>query len=537
MQKKLSFFLSVISGILLSLPWLFPGQSWTLFFAFCPLLFAEDQLARQKDKRISILFFSAFVTFLIWNLLSTWWIAHVSLVGMLLITVLNAILMASVWWSRQLVSRKFGHASSMFSLIVFWLAFEFVQHISSIPWPWLSLGNSFAYSVEIIQWYEFTGVLGGSLWILASNLLIYSVIKSILQWSPFRKSIKLAGLALLVVFLPMLFSWYLYATYTEKGKLLEVLILQPNIDPYKEKFSGMSSEDQINRLLALAESNLTGSVELVVAPETAWPPLWEDSVFTQNQSLIPLSEIVQSYPEVNFIVGAITQRKFRDEEVVSETAQKSADGSYYFDAFNSALMIDRNPEVQISHKSILVNGVERMPFQKYFSFLSKYLLHLGGTNSSLAASGEPAIFSVNTSGKIGPVICFESAFGEYCSKLVKRGANLLVVITNDGWWRKSPGSWQHFGYSRLRAVETRRTLVRSANTGISGFINQRGEVLRKTGLNSYGAIRLSVRMNDKITFYVSYGDYLGRICLVLSGLTVIYLLMHNRIGKDKKNPH
>ncbi|HAQ19277.1 MAG TPA: apolipoprotein N-acyltransferase [Prolixibacteraceae bacterium] len=537
MQKKLSFFLSAISGILLSLPWIFPGQSWTLFFAFCPLLFAEDQLARQKDGRISQLYLPAFLTFLIWNLLSTWWIAHVSLVGMLLITELNATVMASVWWSSQLVSRKLGLASSTFSLIVFWLAFEFVQHNWAIPWPWLTLGNGFANSVEIVQWYEFTGILGGSLWILLSNFLVYSTIKNFIQRSSFLKSIKFAGLALLVVIIPLFGSLYLYANYTEKGKLLEVLILQPNIDPYKEKFSGMSSEEQINRLLALAESNLTGSVKLVVAPETAWPPLWEDSIFTQNQSLIPLSEIIQSYPEVNFIVGAITQRKFGDERVISETAQRSPDGSFYFDAFNSALMIDQNQEIKISHKSILVNGVERMPFQKYFSFLSKYLLHLGGTNSSLAVSGEPVLFSVNTSGKIGPVICFESAFGEYCSNLVKRGTNLLVVITNDGWWRKSPGGWQHFGYSRLRAIETRRTLVRSANTGISGFINQRGEVLLKTGLNSYEAIRLSVRMNDKITFYVRYGDFLGRICLVLSGLTVLYLMMRYRNGKDKKNPH
>jgi len=536
MQRKIILLLSVISGLLLSLPWLVSGLSWTLFFAFCPLLFAEDQIAKQKDERISQLFLPAFFTFLIWNLLSTWWIAHVSFVGMLLITILNSILMASVWWSRHLVGRKFGRTSSSFSLIAFWIAFEFLHHNWTLPWPWLSLGNGFANSVEIIQWYEYTGVLGGSLWVLITNLLIYSVVKNYLNRVSFPETLKQTGFAVLAVLLPIFGSLYLYANYSEKGDLLEVAILQPNIDPYKEKFSG-NPDDHIRKILYLAESKITESTDLMVAPETSWPNLWEDSLFTQEYSLLPLKEYIQRFPKVSFIVGAITQRKFGSGETISETAQKSTVGGFYFDVYNSALMIDRNPEVQICHKSILVNGVERMPFQKYFSFMGEYLLDLGGTNRSMAAADDPVLLSGKKSLKVGSVICFESVFGEYCSHLVQRGANLLVVITNDGWWRQSPGSWQHFGYSRLRAVETRRTIVQSANTGISGFINQRGEVIRKTGLNSYEAIQSSVQMNNENTFYASLGDFIGRISLVFSGLTVFYLLMYRRFTKGKKNPH
>jgi len=536
MQKKQLLLLSVISGLLLSLPWLVSGLSWTLFFAFCPLLFAEDQIAKQKDERISQLFLPAFFTFLIWNLLSTWWIAHVSLAGMLLINILNSLLMASVWWLRHLVGRRFGHASSSFSLIVFWIAFEFLYHNWTLPWPWLSLGNGFASSVEIIQWYEYTGVLGGSLWVLLTNLLIYSSVKNCLIRVSLPETLKRAGFAILAVLLPIVGSWYLYMTYSEKGNSVEVVILQPNIDPYTEKFSG-NSDEQIRKILSLAESKITNSTDLVVAPETSWPDLWEDSLFTQKHSLLPLREYIQRLPKVSMLVGAITQRKFGSGEAISETAQKSADREFYFDVYNSALMIDGNANVQISHKSILVNGVERMPFQKYFSFLGEYLLDLGGTNRSMAAATEPALLSGKGSLKVGSVICFESVFGEYCSQLVGRGANLLVVITNDGWWRQSPGSWQHFGYSRLRAVETRRSIVQSANTGISGFINQRGEVILKTGLNSYEAIQSAVRMNSERTFYVSYGDFIGRISLVFSGLIVFYLLMYRTFTRGKKNPH
>lgn len=533
MQKKHLLLLSVFSGLLISLPWLVLGHSWSLFFAFCPLLIAEELISNQKDMRIGLLFFPAFFTFLTWNLISTWWIAHVSLVGMLLITILNSILMASVWWSRHLVVRKLGHDSASFSLIVFWIAFEFVHHNWSIPWPWLSLGNGFANSVKIIQWYEYTGILGGSFWVLLSNLMIYSAVKNFLDNGSVMVTVKRAGFAILVVSLPIFGSYYLFATYSENGDSLEVVVLQPNVDPYTEKFSD-NPGDQIHKILSLTESNLTDSVTLVVAPETAWPDLWEDSLLTQKHSLLPLKEVIQRYSEVSFILGAITQRKFKSGKEISETAQKSTNGGFYFDVYNSALMIDGNPVVQICPKSILVNGVERMPFQKYFSFLSKYLIDIGGTNQSMAAADEPVLFSGNESLKIGPVICFESVFGEYCSRLVRSGANLLVVITNDGWWRQSAGSWQHFGYARLRAVETRRDIVQSANTGISGFINQRGEIIRKTGLNSYETSRSTVRINNRNTFYVRYGDFIGSICLVFSGMIVLYLLMYHRSKKKAK---
>ena len=287
----------------------------------------------------------------------------------------------------------------------------------------------------------------------------------------------------------------------------------------------MSAEDQVSKLLSLTESNLSDSTDIVLAPETALPPMWEDSALIKNRSLIAISKIMQRYPKVRFIAGAITQRKFWKDEVITETARRSADDSFYYDVFNSALMIDQTSGIQISHKSILVSGVEKMPFQKYFSFLGEYVLHLGGTSGSLGAADEPVLFSGKNGMKIGPVICFESAFCEYSAKMVKRGANLLVVITNDGLWKDSPGIWQHFGYSRLRAVETRRSIAHSANTGISGFINQRGDLLKKTVVNSEEVLHSQIRLNGEITFFVSHGDYLGRISMILSGLILIYLIV------------
>ena len=176
MRKIQLFFLSVTSGILLSLPWIFPTLSWVLLFAFVPLLLAENlRFQRKESENFVSSFLLGFVSFLMWNVLSTWWIAYVSLTGMLFITSLNSLFMSIVWWLKSKVHHKFGASSGYFSLIVFWTAFEFVNHHGLLPWPWLTLGNGFANSVKIIQWYEFTGVLGGSVWILSANVLISPV--------------------------------------------------------------------------------------------------------------------------------------------------------------------------------------------------------------------------------------------------------------------------------------------------------------------------------------------------------------------------
>ncbi|MFY9150640.1 MAG: apolipoprotein N-acyltransferase [Prolixibacteraceae bacterium] len=522
MKKSSSLFLACCTGILLSFPWVIPGWSWTLFFALVPLMFAEDR-ANQEQKQDQILpgYSYGYLSFLIWNLLSTWWISYVSVLGMLLIVGINSLIMAAVWWLRHPVTKKMGTISGYFTLVSFWLTFEFFQHIWALQWPWLTLGNGFANSVKIIQWYEYTGVLGGSIWILLANILIYSAIKSTIRKELYAAA-KFSGIALFVLLLPIVISVVSYSGYQEKGSEFGVLVLQPNVDPYTQKFSGISSGEQVKNLISLINESELDSVELILAPETALPDVWEDSVFCNQSGFSPIFDFLNRYPQVSIITGAITKRKFTEGEFISETVRFSEEDSVFYDVFNSAMLFDSTDQIEYCHKSILVSGVEKMPFQRYITFLRNYLLQLGGTSGSLT-EGNPMVFTLNNNPvKIGSVICFESAFGEHAAELVKKGASLLVVITNDGWWRKSSGVWQHFGYSRLRAIETRRDIVRSANTGISGFINQRGDVQEMTEINKRTCIRSTAGSNETLTFYVRHGDYLGRIALVFSVLVLLF---------------
>jgi apolipoprotein N-acyltransferase len=528
MRKVHLYSLAFASGILLSLPWIIRGFGWTIFVAFVPLLIANDFLLKQKGTRgLSLTFFLSLLSFQIWNVLSTWWIAYVSLPGMLFVASLNALFMAVAWWGMNKVQLKLGQTSGLFALVVFWIAYEFLSHHGLLPWPWLTLGNGLANNVKIIQWYEYTGVFGGSLWVLIVNILIFSAIrKSQEQLMPmlYRQTV----LVIIAVFLPAIFSLYLYFNYSEKGTIQNVVIVQPNVDPYTEKFSGMSEKEQIKRLVALMKSEITDSTDLVLAPETALPLLQEDLLDLNDPILNPFQQIVNRFPSLNFVAGAISQRKIEKSEVISATVQQSANGEY-FDRFNSAIILNRSG-IQFSHKNILVAGVEKEPLGEYFPFLPNIILDLGGVKGSLADGKEPTILS-NTSGhKIGPVICFESAFGGYVRRLVQSGAQFIVVLTNDGWWKGASGVWQHFGYSRVRAIETRRSVVRSANTGISGTIYQRGDILVQTTKNTTLALSSGLHINNSLTFYVRYGDYLGWISLLLTGLVGIYSFVLRKVS-------
>jgi apolipoprotein N-acyltransferase len=169
-----------------------------------------------------------------------------------------------------------------------------------------------------------------------------------------------------------------------------------------------------------------------------------------------------------------------------------------------------------------VPGVEIMPYHTVFGFLEKFSIDLGGTSGSLGTQPDRSVFTSGQT-KIAPSICYESIYGDFMSGYIRNGAQLIFVITNDGWWGNTPGYRQHKNYGRLLAIEFRKSVARSANTGISCFINQRGDIIRETGWWEKDAIKQTVYKNDIRTFYANHGDYLGVIASCFSMLFVLAL--------------
>ena len=226
--------LALASSILLSIPYIVPHTGLVSLIALVPLFLAE-QLAHNSGKKH--FFHVAYTSFLVWNLITTFWVWFATPPGAVAAFLLNTLQMAFLFtlfrWMRKFTN---GFLPYIFFCII-WLAWEHSYQNWQITWPWLILGNSFSTSIKHIQWYEFTGVLGGSLWILLTNMLIHRIILLKNRQKPIKVSV--ASVAVLILF-PTILSHILYATYKETPAPAQFAVLQPNIDPYKDKFGGMN---------------------------------------------------------------------------------------------------------------------------------------------------------------------------------------------------------------------------------------------------------------------------------------------------------
>lgn len=513
---------AIICGILLALPWMgFSGV--ILLIAFLPLFYVENQLSNNNPKGSSFIFFIySFIAFVFWNSLSVWWIYNASIVGALFAIVVNATLMAVVFWLYYIVKQRKGDVFGFTFLIVLWISFEFLHFKWDLSWPWLTLGNAFANDVQLIQWYEYTGVFGGSLWVLVINILIWRMLNQYIR-EPQKSTILQPIIIVLVVVVPVVYSLFRYNYYIEEKDPVNVVVAQPNIDPYGDKFSGLSQTAQLSRLLSVCDLVADSTSNFFVGPETALQEVWETG--NRGDSQVQLIRAFQKkYPKAAFVVGSITFREYTSDEGIKHFSRYNVDSSFIYGAFNSALFIDGVKPVEFYHKSNLVSGVEKMPFKKYLHFIDKFIIDLGGTTGTLGTQPEPTVFTKDQS-VIGVPICYESCFGEYLTGFVTKGANLIFVITNDGWWKDTPGYKQHLSYSRLRAIELRRSIARSANTGISCFINQRGDIVQKTNWWKQTSISGTINRNNKLTFYSRNGDYIARFSSLILALMAVILFV------------
>jgi len=534
MKRSLLYFLALLSGLLLALAWSQWVTGLILLIAFIPVLIIEDYLDKNRNHygTLSIIPYS-FFTFFVWNLLTTWWIAQVSISGMLAAVIFTSALMTFVFWAFHFTKRLLGRSFGYFSLLVFWLTFEYYSIHSQLSWPWLNLGNGLAKDIPFVQWYVYTGIAGGSLWILLVNLAVYDVIRHYRLQSSSRDIMMRSLLAIIITGFPMTTSLTRFKNYKSSEDPHQIVVLQPNIDPHK-KYDDIPSEQQTGLLIHLADSLITPSTEFILAPETAiTSSVWLNDPLA-NSSVNIIKEFVLAHPKVKFVVGAIAFKQYKDHEKIPQVAKRMPDKGKSYVTFNSALLIDTSNRVQVYFKNKLVAGVERIPYPGIFGFMQKLMIDLGGETGSYAIQENKGLFNQNAvSPETATVICYESAYGEYISGFVRKGAGYVFIITNDGWWKNQAGSLQHLRLASLRAVETRRSIARSANTGISCFVNQKGEIFKKLDRNKRGAISTQLDANDKLTFYVIHGDFISRIARFFALISVLYVISNLLMKKDK----
>jgi apolipoprotein N-acyltransferase len=521
-----NYLLSILSGFLLALAWPTYGFSLLIFLGFVPLLLAERNSRINSPKHDNLhTFFVSYITFLIWNTITTWWIWNSTEVGGAFAIVVNSLLMTLVFQFYHLIAKRKTQRFALLFLVSLWIAFEKFHLTWEFSWPWLNLGNVFSEQPQWIQWYEYTGIFGGSLWIWIVNISIFNAIVNFQQKSNTKIAIKKLILSFSFIVLGIFISLYQYNTYKEKGEVFTAILLQPNTDPYTEKYHQSSSKIAID-LLRLTATKMDDEVRYILAPETVFSRKTTVEKFQASSAYQNLQSYLSKYPQSNFLSGIDLWKVYNTPIMPSATANRfSNTDQAWYESFNAAIQIANGSNIpQVYNKSKLVVGVEHFPFRSVLQpLLGDVMIDLGGSVATITPQKEAEIFiHQNQKLKAAPIICYESIYGEYTGEFIKKKANFLAIITNDSWWGNTQGHKQLLSYARLRAVEHRRSIARSANSGISAFINQKGDIISRLDYETRGALKGQIQANEKITFYSKHGDFIARIA---SFVAVLFFLV------------
>lgn len=539
---KNNYLLALLSAFLLWLGWPpIPYSSVLLFIGFLPLLIALENIIRSETikKKGKKIFLTTGLTAVIWNTASIYWVYNsisavmppfAAIIISLIPFCLGAALMALSFTFYYQLRRKTTLPLALIGLMGFWISYEFLHASWDLAFPWMTLGNGFANFHQLIQWYDITGAYGGSIWIWLINILIFVIYLNRKGLYALKNRIVPVLCLALVLILPISYSLIRYLNYEEHQNPAQIVVVQPNVNPYI-KFQ-LSPEEQLNTLISLSNSVAKPNTEFFIWPETALSQNgdFDEENLRETYSYQRILKFLDQYKNGNVLSGIESFQLYNYPK--TPTAREIAPNIYQ-DNFNAATLIDYSSKLQFYHKSKLVPGVEQMPFGAAMNFLKPLFKAFGGTTGGYGKQAEPTVFYAQSGIGAAPVICYESIWGDYVAKYVKKGAQFIAIITNDGWWGNTSGKDQHLQYAKLRAIENRRWVARSANTGISGFINQRGDIVQHTKWWEPAAINQEINLNEEITPYTKTGDiaaYLG-LTIALGGfLMIIVRKRHSRLS-------
>lgn len=521
-----AYLLVILSGILLWISWPHTGFTLLIFLAWVPILLAEEKIASNRT-----FFFWLWLSFLIWNTGTTWWIWNSTGPGAAGAIMANSLIMCLPVAAYRFSKKYQPMPLALLSFIAYWILYEFIHHNWELSWPWLTLGNAFATQPSWIQWYKYTGSSGGSAWVLAVNALIFFIIKRYPQKGTVPL-LKRTVFPVILVLFPIAASWleWTSAEPSDQKTSQNVVVVQPNVEPYFEKFN-TDPEILTDRLISLSSSVIDSNTRLLVWPETAIPAqAWEHEI-DSHPVFRKVFSFLELHPRILLVTGIDSYRLWGNENPGGISIRQMRNGEYY-EAFNSAMGKSAFNGAQVYHKSKLVPGVETLP--SWLGFMAGIFNDFGGITGSLGRSEKAMVFLAGGNPyRPAPVICYESIYSDYLTQYTRQGANIITVITNDGWWGNTKGHHQHMHYARLRAIESGLWVARSANTGISCFIDPRGRVYQPQPWNTQAAIKMSIPPIESPGFYARHFDWISRFAALFAVLLFIFSIYLKWIRKKQ----
>lgn len=515
--------LSVCSGLLFSLGWCSKWFGWLLLVYMVPMFYVCRivTVGRCGTSPFRVYVEGLCLGSLVASLGTVWWIYHATAIGLLCVLGYHMVFYGLPWCVYYFLRMRSGSMISYMGFVASWLSLEQINLDSTIwqlSFPWLSLGHGLAALTSWIQWYEYTGVLGGSLWICLVNVLTYHALFLARHWH-----MAMGWIASFLM--PLSFGLYRYHHYSEQGKPVEAVVIQPNFDNYTERNIWSSSYvpigEQIQRFIQLSRDRLSATTQLLVWPETSLNLYLDVHSPWSHRNMEVIANFLGEYPNLQLLTGVSTS-----------TFEHGLGGSHTDGGiekkFNSALFIKASCQTDIYHKIKLLPFAEYIPYMDTIPMgLRRWILaqvnRIAGIVPDFSPGRHITLFRLGQSALVAPIICYESLYSSFIGQFCNKGAQLLAIITNDGWWGDTSIYHQHFQFSRLLAIAHRRSVVRSATTGISGFISQRGDIIERIPKLVSQAAKQVVLANDQLTFYTLHGNYLG--CLAKWIVVLLVVLM------------
>ena len=492
-----SLALACVSALLLVFSFPAYNCEFLAWVAFVPLFFAIEKANRVQA------FIAAYISGAIFWLGSIYWLVHVTLAGMLVLVSYLALywgFFGFVIVGQDASRRRMG----VFFIPAAWVLLEYFRSYFLTGFPWALLAYSQSQTLAVIQVADITGAWGVSYLVMMANVAIYVLLKQARRGPVVKKTpVVIAGCVLLCVYGYGIFRLHPDVRSSDRSvRHVKVSVIQGDI-PQELKWDQYARDYIVQQYAALSQQAARDVPDLVVWPEAAVPAILDE----KSAYWSGLKEFV-GFRRVSLLTGAVTSRN----------------AVYY----NSAVLLQPGSDPALYDKIHLVPFGEYIPLRTVFGFLET-IVPIG----EVQRGSDYRVFKLGTPGQtalpaFSSLICFEDVFPELSRRFVNAGARFLVTVTNDAWYRQTSAPYQHFQSSVFRAVENRVWMVRSANTGVSGFIRPDGTieglVCDAAGRTIFvpGYLTREIGLSSgAVTVYTKFGDwFIGAVLLMV----ILYVL-------------
>lgn len=448
-------------------------------------------------------------SFVLWNLGTTYWLMMADIsAGVAAIFANAALMLIPLWLIRKLMIRKLNPIGLSFLAGSVWVCYEFLHHNWDLAWPWLTLGNAWSNLTGLIQYISVTGIWGISFWVVFGSMLLYQFIVTN------SRPVLYSGLIIIFAF-PLFSILSFIAGVQNYEEPVDIVIVQPNSDSYQEHGGLDSLDDLVTHLLELSAQSVTSDTDLILWPENAI----DSSLRPESYHISRIRDSLSVWNSE--LITGLGYLRIYDEENAPDLF-RGRSGGQPANVFNAAFHIKPEYETTIYKKGRLVPIVERFPYVEFFNRADYFNWVDWASLMQYGLGTSPTVFEIGEhSGRTPALICYDSVFPGWVNQFVNSGAHFISIITNDGWWGDSGGHIQHFAYARLRAIEHRMWVARSANNGISGVISPDGKVQTKTEYWTETSFPFTIYRSQNSTFYSRYGDWLAYLSVFFTGLSIV----------------